>query len=303
MDENMKKIIKKLPQGLREKIEGLPTGVTDNLEEIRVKAGADSLIISEGREINLHDREESTPEALEEILNRLLDYSYYAYEEELSKGYITIEGGHRVGICGRVSLKEDKVCLIKEVSSLNIRRSRQILGASDKIIGSVCGGGVSNTLIISPPKCGKTTLLRDLARALSERGYRVGICDERSEIAGCFNGRTTYDLGSRTDILDGCPKGEGIIMLIRAMSPDVIITDEIGKSEDACAIEEALCAGVKIITTIHGNSFEDVASSAVGGLIKNHIFETLIFLTATPSTGTVRKIMKLSGMRRGGKGC
>ena len=114
-----------------------------------------------------------------------------------------------MGVCGRVTLEGDKVCLIKDVSSLNIRRSRQILGASDRIIDSVCGETLNSTLIISPPKCGKTTILRDLARALSERGYRVGVCDERSEIAGCCNGRSSYDLGNRTDILDGCLRLKG----------------------------------------------------------------------------------------------
>jgi len=232
----------------------------------------------------------------------LLNYSYYAYEDELSKGYITIEGGHRVGICGRVTLKEGRVHLIKNVSSLNIRRSRQIIGSSSKIISSVYNEAqstINNTLIISPPKCGKTTILRDLARNISNRGYRVGICDERSEIAGCCNGKSTYDLGHRTDILDGCPKAEGILMLIRAMSPDVVMTDEIGKKEDVKAIEEALCAGVKIITTIHGNSYEDVENSSIGELIRNHTFETLVFLSADPCVGTVKRIMKLAGMKKG----
>ena len=286
---------------------------------------------------------------MEEILNRLLDYSYYAYERA-GRGYITIEGGHRVGICGRVTLENGQVHLIKDISSLNIRRSREIPGISDKILGAVlspakapaevfqnagvsadirddrspgtldisgacssaasCGSTapsaitsknmadisemiVRNTLIISPPKCGKTTILRDLARSLSYRGFRIGICDERSEIAGCYDGKTSYDLGPRTDVLDGCPKAEGILMLIRAMSPDVVLTDEIGKPEDAAAIRSALSAGVKIITTIHGSSFEDAAKSAVGDLITDHVFETLIFLSAQPVTGTVEKILRL----------
>lgn len=199
-------------------------------------------------------------------------------------------------------MKDGKVHLIKYVSSLNIRRSRQIIGVSGKIINSVCDEKrriIRNTLIISPPKCGKTTILRDLARNLSGRGYRVGICDERSEIAGCYNGKSSFDLGSRTDILDGCPKSEGILMLIRSMSPDVIITDEIGRKEDVGAIDSALCAGVKTITTIHGSSYEDVENSAVGELIKRHVFETLIFLSAEPSMGTVKRIMKLSHMGKG----
>lgn len=315
MDRNTEKIIDKLPEHLQQKICRLPEETLEQLEEIRIKAGQDTFLISGGRELSMHDRSRITPEVMEEILNRLLDYSYYAYEDELSKGYITMEGGHRVGICGRVTLKEEKVHLIKEISSLNIRRSRQIIGASQKIIRSVCcpqtGHGAAskepadrasclrNTLIVSPPKCGKTTILRDLARNLSNRGYRVAICDERSEIAGSYNGTASYDLGSRTDVLDGCPKAEGILMLIRSMSPDVIITDEIGKPEDARAIEAALCAGVKIITSIHGNSYEDIAASAIGSLVTEQVFETLIFLAATPQMGTVRKVLQLSELERG----
>lgn len=299
MDRNTERILTKLPAVVNERIGQLPESIVERFEEIRLKTFQDTMVISEGREISLHDKKLITPELLDETLNRLLDYSYYAYEEELSKGYITIEGGHRVGICGTVTLKEGKVHLIKDVSSLNIRRSRQIIGSSGSIISSVCDDKrnvIRNTLIISPPKCGKTTILRDLARSLSYKGYRVGICDERSEIAGCYNGMSSYDLGSRTDILDGCPKAEGILMLIRSMSPDVIITDEIGKTEDVGAIEAALCAGVKTITTIHGSSYEDVENSAVGDLIRRHVFETLIFLSAEPATGTVKRIMKLAGI-------
>ena len=327
-------ILIKLPESMRDRIMKLPKQALQQLEEIRIRTNTDTLLISGGREYSLRDGDEITAEVLEEILNRLLDYSYYAYEEELSLGYITIEGGHRVGICGRVTLENGHVHLIKDVSSLNIRRSREITGASEKILGAVlspakvpaegvpnagipagCGGKkssvtsaissacssaagcgrmvVRNTLIISPPKCGKTTMLRDLARNLSNAGFRIGICDERSEIAGCYNGKTSYDLGPRTDVLDGCPKADGILMLIRAMSPDVVMTDEIGKPEDAAAIRSALSAGVKIITTIHGSSFEDAAKSAVGGLITDHVFETLIFLSAQPVTGTVEKILRM----------
>ena len=327
-------ILIKLPESMRDRIEKLPAQTLQQLEEIRIRTNTDTLLISGGREYSLRDGDEITAEVLEEILNRLLDYSYYAYEEELSRGYITIEGGHRVGICGRVTLENGQVHLIKDVSSLNIRRSREITGASEKILGAVLSPAkapaesvpnagifagcrdekspapsdlfgvcpsaadygrmvVRNTLIISPPKCGKTTMLRDLARNLSNAGFRIGICDERSEIAGCYDGKTSYDLGPRTDVLDGCPKADGILMLIRAMSPDVVMTDEIGKPEDAAAIRSALSAGVKIITTIHGSSFEDAAKSAVGSLITDHVFETLIFLSAQPVTGTVEKILRM----------
>ena len=339
-DKRIDNILIKLPESMRDRIEKLPAQALQQLEEIRIRTNTDTLLISGGREYSLRDGDEITAEVLEEILNRLLDYSYYAYEEELSRGYITIEGGHRVGICGRVTLENGQVHLIKDVSSLNIRRSREITGASEKILGavlspakapaeSVPNAGISagygdekspvnsdlfgvcpsaadygrmvvrNTLIISPPKCGKTTMLRDLARNLSNAGFRIGICDERSEIAGCYDGKTSYDLGPRTDVLDGCPKADGILMLIRAMSPDVVMTDEIGKPEDAAAIRSALSAGVKIITTIHGSSFEDAAKSAVGSLITDHVFETLIFLSAQPVTGTVEKILRMPEVSHG----
>ncbi|MBR6799878.1 MAG: stage III sporulation protein AA, partial [Firmicutes bacterium] len=151
-----------------------------------------------------------------------------------------------------------------------------------------------------PPKCGKTTLIRDISRILSNQGYRIGICDERSEIAGCYNGIPSYDLGERSDILDGCPKAQGIKMLIRSMSPDVIVTDEIGKPEDIEAIEEALSSGVKIITTIHGGSYEDAARSAAGELIRNRVFDMLIFLSSKPVTGSVSRIMMAEPERKGG---
>lgn len=302
MDKNIETIINKLPEDMKARLTALPDDIIDNLEEIRIKTDCDTILLSGGKENFLDDGRYITPEILEEILNRLLDYSYYAYEDELSNGYITIHGGHRVGICGRTTLREGKVHIIKDISSINIRKSRQIIGISDKVIGEIIdskSGEISNTLIVSPPKCGKTTLIRDISRALSCRGYRVSICDERSEIAGCFEGKPSYELGYRTDILDGCPKAQGIRMLIRSMSPDVVVTDELGKPEDIISINEALCAGVKIITTIHGGSYEEAVNSIAGRLIENCVFDTLIFLSSKPSVGTIERIMKLEDHQRG----
>ena len=232
-----------------------------------------------------------TAEVLEVILNNLMNYSIYAYEEELAKGYITIEGGHRVGICGRVVKTENNITLIKDISSLNIRRSREIKGIAEKLKNDITDNlGLQNAIIVSSPKCGKTTLLRDIVRMLSYDGYRVGVIDERSEIAGMYRGQPAYDIGPRTDVLDGCPKAEGMLMMIRSMSPDVIVTDEIGKSEDIEAIESALCSGVKVITTIHGNTYEDLIRSRLGPLIESKVFSRIIFLTNTPATGTISEV-------------
>jgi len=302
MDKNTEMIINKLPEDIQTSFKELPDQVMDSLEEIRLKTGYDTILISNKKETIVNNAKLITPRTLEEILNRLLDYSYYAHEDDLCNGYITLEGGHRVGICGKVTLRDSRVHLIKEISSLNIRKSREIIGAADRIMKDILDkdtGVLANTLIISPPKCGKTTLIRDISRTLSLTGYRVGICDERSEIAGCYDGKPGYDLGPRTDILDSCPKAQGIKMLIRSMSPDVIVTDEIGKTEDVAAVKEALSAGVKIITTIHGSSYEEVENSIVGELIKAHVFDALVFLSSKPTTGTIRRILKSSNTMKG----
>ena len=204
--------------------------------------------------------------------------SAYAYQNELSNGYITVEGGHRIGFCGRCAVSGDKIITLKDISSINVRIARQIKGAADGIMKYiVADGAVKNTLIISPPRCGKTTLLRDAARQLAQI-FSVAIADERSEIASSCAGAAQLDLGARADILDGCPKAQGINMLLRAMSPDVIITDEIGSRNDAGAIYDALNAGVKIIASAHGNDIEDIKKrETLRGLIDE--FECFLIIS------------------------
>lgn len=293
---NLEQILNKLPDNIRGPVMDLPETILNNLEEIRIKAENDIRVLAKNQEIVVALKKNAlvTRDDLDTILNNLLNYSYYAYEEELAKGYITIEGGHRVGVCGRAVLDKGKVCLIKEISSLNIRRSREIIGVADRVIPHILDkdtGRLANTLIVSPPKCGKTTLLRDIVRVLSYKGYKVGLCDERSEIAGSYLGKPSYDLGPRTDVLDGCPKAEGMTMLIRAMSPDVVVTDEIGRTEDIAAIETAICAGVNILTTIHGKSYDDVIASNIGPLAAKGVFSRLVFLTNDPRTGTIQEVL------------
>ncbi|MDD2215941.1 MAG: stage III sporulation protein AA, partial [Eubacteriales bacterium] len=181
---------------------------------------------------------------------------------------------------------------IKDISSLNIRRSREIIGVSDRWMPYIIdeNGRLLHTVIVSPPMCGKTTLLRDMIRNLSRMGHRVGVCDERSEIAGSYQGKASFDLGIRTDVLDGCPKEEGMIMLIRSMSPDVIATDEIGKPSDLYGIENAICAGVSLLTTIHGKDYQDVLRSGIGKLVEGGVFKRFFFLSNQPSIGTVLSI-------------
>ncbi len=290
----LEKIIAKLPAEISEQLKGIPDNIIKNLEEIRIRNGKHILLFAAGKEYELECKNGSKIDnyIINNIFNALLNYSAYAYQEELTNGYITIEGGHRVGVCGRTVMEHSKVKTIKDISSINIRRSREIVGVSDPCMRYLMKGKhrLYNTIIVSPPKCGKTTLLRDMIRNISGMGFQVGVCDERSEISGMYNGQPSYDLGIRTDIMDGCPKDKGMIMLIRSMSPDLIATDEIGKKEDCHAIEAAVCAGISLLTTIHGSSYEDVMCSGIGDIVKKGVFERLIFLSNVPAIGSISAI-------------
>ncbi|MBR0596641.1 stage III sporulation protein AA [Sinanaerobacter chloroacetimidivorans] len=290
----LENILTKLPADIGEQLKRLPDHVLNNLEEIRIRTGNQVMILAGGREYELQSRigKKMDKETLNMVFNTILNHSAYAYQEELSNGYITIEGGHRVGICGRTVMENGRVKTIKDISSVNIRRSREIIGVSDPCMRYIMKGNdqIYNTIIVSPPKCGKTTLLRDMIRNLSGMGHKVGVCDERSEISGTYHGQASYDLGIRTDVLDGCPKEKGMIMLIRSMAPDIIATDEIGKKEDCYAIEAAVCAGIKLLTTIHGSTYEDLISSGIGEMVLSGVFERLIFLSNIPATGSIAGI-------------
>lgn len=227
--------------------------------------------------------------------------SLYALEQELRMGYVTISGGHRIGLAGQAIVHCGEMRALKNISSMSIRIAHEIKGSSDPIFPYVVEEEkrIMNTLIISPPRCGKTTLLRDLIRLASSdspkfnfRGVQVGVVDERSEIAACQNGIPTLDLGQRVDVIDGCPKSAGMLMLIRAMAPQVIATDELGREEDACAVREALNAGVSVIATAHGKDAEEVACRPfIGELITHKYFDRYIVLEDYPVVGTVKEII------------
>lgn len=240
-----------------------------------------------------------TRDDINKILQLISKNSLYAFEQELKMGFLTIHGGHRVGLAGQAIIDSGEIKALKNISSLNIRMAREIKGCGDKVMPYIVTEGkrVLSTLVISPPCCGKTTILRDIIRQISSgnsefRGLQVGVVDERSEIAACKNGIPTVDLGPRTDVLDGCPKASGMLMLIRSMSPAVVATDELGRAEDVCAVREALNAGVTIIATVHGRDINDVLQRPyVGELIRNKYFDRYVVLSDKPQVGTIDKII------------
>lgn len=303
-------VLEALPQDLRERLGDLPLDVASKLEEIRLRTGRplhlvldhqDGFLGPDGRLVR-GAGEAFVPDAdlMARTVARLSKWSVYALDEELRQGFITLRGGHRVGLAGRGTVEGGRLRTLRDIGALNIRISREIRGAADRVVRSLTGRGKwLSTLLISPPQCGKTTLLRDLARVMSEgradvglRGVKVGIVDERSELAGSVAGVPQRDVGPRTDVLDAVPKAEGMVMMVRALSPDVLITDEIGRSEDARSVLDAARSGVSVVASAHGLDAADVsARPSTRMLFEERVFERIIVLSRREGPGTVETIL------------
>lgn len=270
------------------------------IQEIRIKIGKPIIL-------NLSNEEKilnyiATNEDMKEILVKISNYSLYAYEEEIKQGYITIKGGHRIGLAGECVISQGEIKTIKNISSLNIRISKEVPGCSNKLMPMITEGDrIYNTLIVSPPKCGKTTILRDIAKNISNgmytiklKGKKVVIIDERSEVAASYNGIPQMNVGIRTDILDNCLKKTGMLMAIRSLSPEVLICDEIGTLGEVEALNMAFNSGVNIIVTVHGYDIEDIyGRKALKELIDEDILERIIVLSNRKGAGTIEKVYKI----------
>ena len=233
------------------------------------------------------------------------NFSFYAFEDEIRQGFITISGGHRIGINGKVILDNEKIRSMKYISFINVRLSHQVEGCANKVMPYLYNdqGDCFHTLIISPPRCGKTTLLRDVIRQLSNGsssypGLMIGVVDERSEIGASYMGVPQNNLGVRTDVLDCCPKAKGMMMLIRSMSPRVIAVDEVGSDEDIKAIKYVMNCGSKLIATVHGNSIEDIKNKPIlDELVNKKLFERYILLNNKTEIGHLEGIYDKEGVR------
>ncbi len=282
--KSKKEILDYFPINIREQLEKCNL---DNLEEIRLRTNK-NIILKNGQEEIILKHIINTQEILE-ILQRICDNSIYTYQNQICNGYITIKGGHRVGITGNVVVREGQVINISHIYSLNFRIAREILGCSKAILPLILNlkdNSIYNTIILAPPGRGKTTLLRDLIRNISSgipeynfKGINVGVIDERGEIAAMYKGVPQNNLGERTDILDNVSKSIGIKMLVRSMNPQVITADEVGTNEDIQAINYAVTSGVKGIFTAHGRNLEDVILNPILSKLYNlEVIEKILLI-------------------------
>lgn len=310
-------IVKSLSPNIKKRIEHILT-LDNQIEEIRLRSEKPLIINSKSKDFFLDSKSNKltkyqqnayivTKDDVEQTFQIMCKYSIHSYMDDIKKGFITLRGGHRVGLVGKTIIENKEVKNIKNISSLNIRISREIIGCSDKIMSHIMGAKdtINNTLIISPPQCGKTTLIRDIVRNLSSgnekldiRGRKVALIDERNEISGSYQGIAQMDVGIRTDIIETCPKDIGIMMLLRSMSPNVIVTDEIGSINEIKALYTALNGGVSLITTVHGDSIDDIKSrKELSKLVDGELFKTIIILSSKKGAGTIDKIYDVEDKR------
>lgn len=300
-----------LPESVWRILKKVPSEEIKDVEEIRLRAerplmifkgGQDFFIGEDGRTSRFFNKAFNiSKHDVEKTLQLMCDYSIYAIEDELKQGFLTLRGGHRVGIVGRGVLDKGGIKTIKNISGMNIRIAREVKGCGLNLARTLFKREIKHTLIASPPGCGKTTLLRDMIRILSWgspnegiRGRKIGLVDERSEIAGCYLGIPQRDVGVRTDILDACPKAQGMVMLLRSMSPEIIAVDEIGSLSDAEAIEDAINSGVKVIATAHGRNIDEVLKRpGIKNLMDKKAFEKVVILSRNKGPGTIEEIIDI----------
>lgn len=288
MANGMETILSFFPIRFREEMKKMPW---QGLEEIRVRIGQPMEFCYANTWRYLPESDlRVTERDMGEMLNYISQYSLYAYQEEIRQGYLTIEGGHRIGLVGQAVISQGQINGMHTICFLNVRIAQERCGCAEPIVPFLWQGEtIYNTLILSAPGTGKTTCLRDCIRILSDgksgrKGLKVGIVDERSEIAACHMGVPQKDIGRRTDVLDHCPKAQGMLLLLRSMSPQVIAVDELGREEDFLAVEQAACSGSRVLGTIHAAEIRELTEKKqLRHWIRQGMFQRFVLLSKNGS--------------------
>ncbi len=317
-------VLEWLPGSIRTVLSRMSADWTSRAEEIRVRDGRPLEIVAAGDytfvepdgspTLRVETAFRPTRDDCLKLLDRITNHSVYTMEEQLRRGYITVQGGHRIGLAGRAALERGAIRTLQHIGGFNLRIAREVKGCASALLPRLWDAEsrrLHHTLIVSPPQRGKTTLLRDAARLVSTGGWagrtaidrrdrarKVGIVDERSEIAAAVDGKPTFDVGPRTDVLDACPKAEGMMLMIRALSPEVLVVDELGRPEDAEAVMEALHAGIAVIATAHGRDADEVRGRpSLAALFEARVFTRIVTLAASGPTGEVLDVRDAEGRR------
>ena len=287
-----------LPEELARALAALSREERVGAEELRLRRGFPMSVLLPPGERSLEGGT-VTESHLRQVLENASQASAHTVLEQTRNGFVTLRGGHRIGLCGTVSRRDGEVISLRYLSSLSIRVARAVTGQAGRVLPELLEDGVfQSTLILGPPGAGKTTLLRDLIRALSDGDgvtpRRVGVADERGEIAALWRGEAQFYVGRRTDVLDGCPKAEGLAILLRGMNPQVLAADEITHPADAAAVTEAAGCGAALLATAHGGGVEDLRRRPVyRSLLAEGVFRRVV-LVSRDGNGRAFRVEALS---------
>lgn len=268
-----------LPGEWRAEAMALPERIKDTAEEFRLRAGRQATVLTREGERPLSERT-VTARDLASLLESATRASAHTAMENVASGFVTVRGGCRVGLCGVVSEEAGRVLTLRRLSGAALRIPRQVPGCADGVLAELTRRGFRDTLIVSPPGMGKTTLLRELVRRLSET-HRVSLLDERGEVAGVWNGVPEFDVGAHTDVLTGADKRSGAAMLLRSMNPEILAMDEITARSDLEAVRSGAACGVRILATAHAYTLADMPRRELyREILAMGVFERVVEISA-----------------------